>query len=133
MKAISARKVPIIGGTIIAAIGLAPVASVKSLTVCIALLTLGYFATSLAPGVVWTVVTDVAPKETVGMLGAFQNFADFIGATCAPIFTGFIVDKTGSFQAAFFLAGAFCLLATIFYGFILSKPIKLEDVSVTAI
>ncbi|MDN6967672.1 MFS transporter [Oenococcus sp. UCMA 17063] len=125
---ISSRKIPIIGGTIIAAVVLSPIAIIKSLPIAVALLTLGYAMTELAPGVVWTLVTDVSPKEIAGTLGAVQNFAAFVGGACAPVVTGYILAATGNdFKWAFYIAGISCLLAAISYGVILKNPIKLED------
>lgn len=122
---ITSRKIPIIIGGVVAAVAVAPVAYVRSITLCIVLMTVGFFASSLAPGIVWTLVTDVAPKELAGSLGAIQNFAAFIGGACAPIITGIILKATGTFQLVFVVAAVICLIAAISYG-TLDKKIELE-------
>lgn len=120
---ITARKVPIILGAILAAVSVAPVAYVHSTTMAMVLLSIGFFASSLPPGVVWALATDVAPKDQVASLGAIQNFGGYLGATVAPIVTGVIVQVTGTFNLVFVVGAALCVVAAISYGFFLKKPI----------
>jgi len=53
----------------------------------------------------------------VGIQNAFGNFAGILG----PIVTGIIVDRTGGFEGAFFLAAAVTLTGVIGYGLIVRK------------
>ncbi len=123
MKAITARKIPIVGGAVIAACAVAPVPFITSTPLCILLLAVGYFAAQLPSGAIWTLATDVAPSGSVGSLGSIQNFGGFIGAALAPVVAGLILDITGNFTYVF-LSGAVLLLVGAFsYGFILKEPI----------
>lgn len=120
---INARKIPIVGGAIIAAASVAPIAFIDSTVLSIILLSIGYFASQLPSGVIWTLAADVAPSHQVGSLGAIQNFGGFLGAAMAPIVTGIILDITGSFGYVFILGACLLILGAISYGIFLRKPI----------
>lgn len=123
---IKARKTIIVSAAIVAACSVAPVAYVENINVSILLLSIGFFASSMPPGVFWTLPSDVAPYQLVGSLGAIQNFAGYIGATFAPIITGIIIAKTNSFNLVFVVSAIFCLFGALCYGVFLRKKITLE-------
>ena len=58
---ISARKVPLVVGSLAAAVAFGSVTQVADVNMSIVLLAIGYFAASMSTGVVWTLATDVAP------------------------------------------------------------------------
>ncbi|MXQ53782.1 MFS transporter [Shimazuella alba] len=120
---IKARKIPLVCGAIIAAIAVIPIPYVKDINTCVALLSLAYFASSVPTGVIWTLATDVAPKNMVASLGSIQNFGGFIGAALAPIVTGAVVQSTGSFEYVFLIGAVLLIVSAISYGFFLKKPI----------
>jgi sugar phosphate permease len=78
-------------------------------------------------GVVWTLATDVAPEKLVGSLGAIQNFAGYLGGTIAPIITGVIISKTGSYNLVFVVASMMLIISAITYGVFLKKKIEIKD------
>jgi sugar phosphate permease len=120
---IKARKIPLVGGAILAAIAVIPIPYVSDINTCVFLLSLAYFASSVPTGVIWTLATDVAPKNMVASLGSIQNFGGFIGAALAPIVTGAIVQSTGSFEYVFLIGSALLVVSAISYGIFLKKPI----------
>ncbi|TCV96619.1 sugar phosphate permease [Biostraticola tofi] len=123
INTITARKIPIVGGAALAACFVAPIPFVDNTTLCIALLSLGYFCSQLPSGVIWTLATDIAPKEQVASLGSIQNFGGFLGAASAPIVTGIILDATGAFTNVFFLGAGLLLTGAFSYGLFVKKPI----------
>ncbi|MHA7579021.1 MFS transporter [Paenibacillus vandeheii] len=123
VNAVTSRKVPIVGGAILAAASVAPIPFIDSTVVSIVLLSVGYFASQLPSGVIWTLAADIAPGEQVASLGAIQNFGGFLGAALAPIVTGYILDTTGSFNNVFLLGAGLLLLGAVSYGVFLKKPI----------
>lgn len=127
MKAITARKIPIVGGALIAACAVAPVPYIESTPLCMLLLTIGYFAAQLPSGAIWALVTDVAPAGSVGSLGSIQNFGGFLGAALAPIVAGLILDTTNNFTNVFLAGAALLLLGALSYAFVLKEPIRSED------
>lgn len=126
VQPITSRKFPIVGGAILAAVATAPLPFIKSTTIIIVLLCIGYFASQLPSGVIWTLAADVAPSNQVASLGAIQNFGGFLGAAMAPIVTGIILDKTGTIGSVFLIGAALLILGAISYG-IFVKPSSSEE------
>jgi D-galactonate transporter len=124
LQPVTSRKIPIVGGAILAAASVAPIPFIDSTVVCIVLLSIGYFASQLPSGVIWTLAADIAPSNQVSSLGAIQNFGGFLGAALAPIMTGIILDQTGSFNNVFLLGACFLLMGAISYGIFLKEPKK---------
>ncbi|WP_224752774.1 MFS transporter [Metabacillus arenae] len=122
VQPVTSRKVPIVGGAILAAASVAPIPFIENTVVCIVLLSVGYFASQLPSGVIWTLAADIAPSNQVSSLGAIQNFGGFLGAALAPIMTGIILDQTGSFNNVFLLGAGFLLIGAISYGVFLKEP-----------
>ncbi|MGV8880777.1 MAG: MFS transporter [Rhodoglobus sp.] len=112
------RKIPIVGGALLAAAAVLPLAYVDSTPLAIALLSLGYFASQIPIGCLWTLASDVAPSNQVASLGAIQNFGGFIGAAAAPVVTGAILTATdGNYTFVFLIGGVLLLVGALSYGF----------------
>lgn len=115
---VRARKIPIVGGAALAAAAVLPVAYVDSTPLAIALLSLGYFASQVPIGCLWTLASDVAPSNQVASLGAIQNFGGFVGAAVAPVVTGAILTATGgNYTLVFLIGGVLLLVGALSYGF----------------
>lgn len=124
VRAITARKVPIVSGAALAACFVAPIPFVNSTPLAIGLLALGYFFSQMPQGALWTLASDIAPKSQVASLGAIQNFGGFLGAAMAPIVTGIILDTTGKFTNVFLLGAALLMLGALSYGLFVRKPLQ---------
>jgi MFS family permease len=124
VNVITSRKIPIVFGAVLAAVTVAPVPYIDSMTVSITLLAIGYFASQLPSGVIWALAADVAPENQIASLGAIQNFAGFLGASLAPIVTGWILQLTRSFHMVFLVGAALLLVGAISYGIFLRRPIQ---------
>ncbi|MCW1974586.1 UNVERIFIED_ORG: sugar phosphate permease [Pantoea agglomerans] len=124
VRAITARKVPIVSGAALAACFVAPIPFVNSTPLAIGLLALGYFFSQMPQGALWTLASDIAPKSQVASLGAIQNFGGFLGAAMAPIVTGIILDTTGKFTNVFLLGAALLMLGALSYGLFARKPLQ---------
>lgn len=114
---VRARKIPIVGGAILAAAAVLPVAYVDSTPLAVVLLSVGYFASQVPIGCLWTLASDVAPSNQVASLGAIQNFGGFIGAAVAPVVTGAILASTGgNYTTVFLIGGVLLLVGALSYG-----------------
>lgn len=122
---VTARKIPIVGGALLAAAAVLPVAYVDNTALAIALLSVGYFAAQVPIGVIWTLAADLAAKNQVASLGAIQNFGGFLGAALAPVVTGFILEATGGNYTLVFLVGGVMLLIGAFSYGVLVKDRRL--------
>ena len=111
------RKIPIVGGALLAAAAVLPLAYVDSTPLAIVLLSLGYFASQIPIGCLWTLASDVAPSNQVASLGAIQNFGGFVGAAVAPVVTGAILTATdGNYTFVFLIGGVLLLVGALSYG-----------------
>lgn len=114
---ITARKIPIVGGALLAAAAVLPVAYVHNTVLNIALLCVGYFAAQVPIGVIWTLASDIADKGQVASLGAIQNFGGFLGAALAPAVTGYILNVTGgNYSLVFVVGGLLLIVGAMSYG-----------------
>ena len=55
-----------------------------------------------------------------------MNFGGYFGGALAPVVTGMVVDKTGSYTPSFLVAGVIAALGAVFYGLLVSRPIHDE-------
>lgn len=118
LRTLTARKIPIVVGAVLAAASVLPVAWIESTPVVVALLTLGYFFAQVPIGVIWTLAADVAAPHQVASLGAIQNFGGFVGAAVAPVVTGIILNNTGgNYTLVFLVGGILLLVGAASYGF----------------
>jgi len=74
-----------------------------------------------AAPVAWTVPSLIAPRESVGRLGAIANFCGQIGAITAPIVTGYVAGITHAFASAFVVATVILLIGIAGYIFLLRR------------
>ncbi|MHC6222055.1 MFS transporter [Arthrobacter sp. MMS24-S77] len=115
---VTARKLPIVGGALLAAAAVLPVAYVDNSALAIVLLSVGYFAAQVPIGVLWTLAADIAEPTQVASLGAIQNFGGFLGAALAPVVTGFILTQTGgNYTLVFLIGGVLLVVGALSYGF----------------
>ncbi|WP_329349102.1 MFS transporter [Streptomyces sp. NBC_01261] len=84
-SAVVSRKVPIVGGAVLAAAAVLPVAYVHSTPLA---LSLGYFAAQVPMGCLWTLASDIAESHQVASLGAIQNFGGFLVGGALLLFGG---------------------------------------------
>jgi cyanate permease len=63
----------------------------------------------------WGYVQTVSPLRYVASLGALQNVASFMIASAAPILTGWLLDRTHSFNIALGVCSAVALLGALSY------------------
>ena len=123
-NALRVRQCVLIGGT---ALGLGIFGAVYARTPAAALFWISISLGGLAAAapVAWSIPALIAPRGTVGTLGAVINFGNQLSAIAAPIATGHIVQATHSFAGAFTAAAAFLLLGICGYLFLLGdmKPI----------
>ncbi len=123
MPTLRARKIPIVGGALLSAAAVFPVAYVENTVLAIILLCVGYFAAQMPIGVIWTLASDVADRRQVASLGAIQNFGGFLGAALAPAVTGFILDGTGNdFRVVFLVGGLLLVVGAVAYGVFVKEP-----------
>jgi nitrate/nitrite transporter NarK len=84
------------------------------------------FCVNVSSSCGWALAAVVAPGNTVATLEAIQNVGGSLGGTLAPLITGEVVQRTGSFIPAFILAGAIALVCAAAYWLMAGKRIELS-------
>jgi len=119
-----ARKLPLVVGSMLG-MSIVLVNFTDSNVLCIAILTLAFFAQGIASSS-WAAVSEVAPKELIGLTGGVTSLAANIGGIVTPIVIGAIVQATGSFAMAFWFIGAVALMGTLSYSLLLGRLYRIQ-------
>ncbi len=120
---INSRKWPICIGLFCAAGFTIPAAYTPNLVLAMTYISAAMFFLNLASGGSWALVSVAAPRRLVASLGSLQNFGGYLGGSVAPVLTGVIVDRTGSFVNALLVAAAVAVVGGLFYLFVVKNPI----------
>jgi MFS family permease len=96
---------------------LIPASHVHSASAAIALIA-GASLVGLATGNLIVILQCCAPREDVGLWTGFENFAGNIGGVLAPLVTGFLISRTGSYAPGFALAAVTLVAGLLCYWFI---------------
>jgi MFS transporter, ACS family, D-galactonate transporter len=119
-----ARKLPIIAG-LLGASTIILANWVEGDVAVIAILSAAFFCQGMT-GLGWTLISDIAPKNLMGLTGGVFNFAANLAGIVTPLVIGFVVAATGSFFFALAYVGAVALLGALSYIFILGDVKRLE-------
>jgi ACS family D-galactonate transporter-like MFS transporter len=74
----------------------------------------------------WTLISDVAPRQLIGLTGGVFNLCANLAGIVTPIVIGVIVGQTGSFYGALAFIGALALIGAAAYVFVLGDVRRLE-------
>jgi ACS family D-galactonate transporter-like MFS transporter len=119
-----ARKTPIITGLLLACL-IILCNYTTSIGLIITFMSIAFFGQGMA-GIGWTLVTDIAPKELVGLAGGVFNFAANLSGIITPIVIGLIVNQTNSFNGALLFVGAIALLGALAYIFVVGEVRRID-------
>jgi ACS family D-galactonate transporter-like MFS transporter len=119
-----ARKLPIIAG-LLGASTIILANYVDSDVAVIAILSGAFFAQGMT-GLGWALISDIAPKNLMGLTGGVFNFAANLAGIITPVVIGLIVGLTGSFHHALAYVGAVALVGAASYIFILGDVKRIE-------
>ncbi len=121
------RKLPIIVGLLLTSTMVAA-NFVDSNTAVIAIMSLAFFGQGMV-NLGWTLITDVAPKQMIGLTGGVFNFCANLAGIITPLVIGFVVGRTGSFYGALAYIAALGLIGAAAYVFIVGevKRVDIDD------
>jgi MFS family permease len=71
------------------------------------------FGNGCCTAMTWSLVAEVAPSHCSASLAGITNFGGYLGGALAPVATGFIVERTGSFALALILAAVLAGLSAL--------------------
>lgn len=122
-----ARKLPIIAGLLLAStIVIANFVTRDALVIMV--MSLAFFGQGMC-NLGWTLLTDVAPKELMGLSGGVFNFCANLAGIVTPLVVGFVVASTGSFAWALAFIGVVALLGVLSYVFVVGDVRRVEYAS----
>ena len=121
-----ARKLPIVSGLLLASTIVAAnyVPASDNATV-IAILSLAFFGQGMS-NLGWTVISDIAPKNVIGLTGGIFNFSTNLAGIVTPIVIGVFFGMTGSFVGPLIYIAAVALIGAFSYTVILGDIHRLE-------
>jgi sugar phosphate permease len=71
----------------------------------------------------WGLVQSIAPAGMVASVGTIQNFGSFVFASMAPILTGWLLDRTHSFNLTLTICCMVTIGCALSYVFVVKDPI----------
>jgi MFS transporter, ACS family, D-galactonate transporter len=119
-----ARKLPIISGLILASTIVAA-NFLDDDALVITVMSIAFFGQGMC-NLGWTLLTDVAPKELVGLTGGLFNLCANLAGIVTPLAIGFIVKGTGSFEWALAFIAIIAVLGAVSYVFIVGDVRRVE-------
>ncbi|WP_308161528.1 MFS transporter [Mycolicibacterium goodii] len=92
-----------------------------SIAVAVVFLSIGAAGLAVSVPAGASIVSLIAPEGYTGTLGGVVNFIANLIGIAAPIVTGFVVDRTGSFAGAFLVTGVVLIAGIISYTLVLGR------------
>ena len=99
---------------------LIPAVHVERAGVAMALI-MGASLAGLAVGNLTSIVQNCAPPDEVGVWTGTENFVGNLAGVLAPIVTGFLIARTGSYIPGFTVAGIVIMLGLVPYWFVVGR------------
>lgn len=118
------RKLPVLVGLLLASTIM--VANyVESDAVVIAVMSVAFFGQGMV-NLGWTLISDVAPKQYLGLTAGIFNFFANVAGVLTPLVIGFIVAATGSFYGALTYIAVLALVGAASYIFVIGDVHRVE-------
>jgi MFS transporter, ACS family, D-galactonate transporter len=121
------RKIFIVTGLFIGCL-IVPAGMVEDKMTAVWLLTISLGGIGIASPNTWTLTQAVCEKKIVGTVSGIQNFGGNLGGVIAPVLTGYIANKTGSFALALSLTGVVLIVGIIAYLTLIRGKVEVEEV-----
>jgi ACS family D-galactonate transporter-like MFS transporter len=118
------RKLPIVVGLLLAST-ITAANFVQSNTLVIAIMSVAFFGQGMV-NLGWTLISDVAPRQYIGLTGGVFNLCANLAGIVTPIVVGVIVGQTGSFYGALAFIGMLALVGAAAYIFIVGDVKRVE-------
>lgn len=121
-----ARKLPIVGGMLLAStIVTANFVPADSNLLVVAIMSVAFFGQGMT-NLGWTVISDIAPKELIGLTAGIFNFSANLAGIVTPLVIGFAYASTGSFVGPLAYIGVVALVGAFAYSVLLGDIHRLQ-------
>lgn len=118
------RKLPILAGLLLASTIVAA-NFVDSNELVIAIMSIAFFGQGMV-NLGWTLITDVAPKNLIGLTGGVFNLCANLAGIVTPLVIGVIVGATGSFFGGLAYIAVVAVIGALSYIFIVGEVRRVE-------
>ncbi|QJT82788.1 MFS transporter [Kosakonia sp. MUSA4] len=119
-----ARKFPIVVGMLLAS-SIILCNYTDSTAMVVALMALAFFGKGFG-ALGWPVISDVAPKEIVGLCGGVFNVFGNVASIVTPLVIGYMVKELHSFNGALVFVGCSALMMMVCYLFVVGDIKRME-------
>lgn len=109
------HRVQIVLGMVLSAVATFAVSRSHSTEAAVAGISVALFCIHFAGTSGWGYAQAVSPAGFVASVSALQNFASFLIASVAPVLTGWLLDRTHSFQLALVVCSGMTVLGALSY------------------
>jgi ACS family D-galactonate transporter-like MFS transporter len=121
-----ARKLPIITGLLLAStIILANYIPPERNGLVIAVMSIAFFGQGLT-NLGWTVLSDIAPKQLIGLTAGIFNFSANVAGIVTPLVIGVALGVSGSFVGPLIYIAIVAIIGALSYTFVLGDIHRLE-------
>ncbi|MCJ0922007.1 MFS transporter [Mammaliicoccus sciuri] len=122
------RKVVLVVCLFLSAVCIGISGIVTTTTGAVTLVALSVLFLYLTGAIYWAIVQDVVDSNNVGSVGGFMHLLANTAGIIGPTITGYIIQTTGTYTAAFLLAGGLAVIASIAVIFFVKPIVKPESV-----
>ncbi len=119
-----ARKLPIIAGLVLAST-IVGANFLDNDALVIAVMSVAFFGQGMC-NLGWTLITDVAPRQLIGLTGGVFNLCANLAGIVTPLVVGFVVATTGSFAWALGFIAVVAVIGALSYIFVLGDVKRVE-------
>jgi MFS transporter, ACS family, D-galactonate transporter len=124
------RKIFIVIGLVFACL-IVPAGMVEDRQTSVWLLMIALCGLGIATPNTWTLTQAVSGKKIVGTVSGIQNFGGNVGGILAPLLTGIIAHRSGSFAPAFGLTGFILVAGMLAYWLLVTDKVEPDDAALT--
>jgi MFS transporter, ACS family, D-galactonate transporter len=121
------RKLPILTGLLLAST-IVIANFIDSNQVVIVIMSIAFFGQGMV-NLGWTLITDVAPKNLIGLTGGVFNLCANLAGIVTPLVIGVVVGSTGSFFGALAYIAVIALIGALSYIFVVGEVRRVEVAS----
>ena len=108
----TARRSVIVVGLLGAFAFILPAVMTASAVAAVWYLALAFFFLEITNPVLWTLPLDIAPHYS-GSAGGMMNTGFGVAGMISPLLFGFLIERTGNYQLAFYLSAALLLIGAV--------------------
>jgi ACS family D-galactonate transporter-like MFS transporter len=120
-----ARKAPVILGFVLAS-SMVLSNYTNDIRLVIALLGLAFFGQAMASTVTGALLTDVAPKDALGLTGGLVTFFANLGSALCPLIVGLLIQRSGGFELGLVYVSGVSVLGAGAYIFVVGPVRRIE-------